>query len=93
VLYDFWLSWQWGYYLFDAPVYVAWMPGPQTLADDLKSFGRASPRYITAPSWESFAEARAAIESVGFTVEVIHTAHRRDGSISFTLYRLEPQAP
>jgi len=93
VLYDFWLSWQWGYYLFDAPVYVAWMPGLQTLADDLQSFGRTSPRYIVAPSWESFAEARAAIESVGFTVEVIHTAHRRDGSISFTLYRIESQKP
>jgi 4-amino-4-deoxy-L-arabinose transferase-like glycosyltransferase len=88
VLYDFWLSWQWGYYLFDAPIYVAWMPGPGTLADDLRAFGRTSPRYIVAPSWESFAEARAAIESAGFTVEAIQTAHRRDGSLSFTLYRI-----
>ncbi len=90
VLYDHWLSWELGFYLFDGPVYLAWMPGPDALADDLRSFGRASPRYIVAPSWESFTEMQTAIEAAGFTVQTIQTAHRRDGSLSFTLYRIWP---
>lgn len=90
VLYDHWLSWEWGFYLFDGPVYLSWFPGPESLADDLKSFGRASPRYIVAPSWESFAEVRRSIESAGFTLHTLQTSRRRDGTVSFTLYRIEP---
>ncbi len=90
VLYDHWLSWELGFYLFDGPAYLVWMPGPDALADDLRSFGRASPRYIVAPSWESFTEMQTAIEAAGFTVQTIQTAHRRDGSLSFTLYKIVP---
>jgi 4-amino-4-deoxy-L-arabinose transferase-like glycosyltransferase len=90
VLYDHWLSWELGFYLFDGPVYMVWMPGPEALADDLRAFGATSPRYIVSPSWESFAETQAAIEAAGFTVEVIQTTRRRDGSPSFTLYQLKP---
>ncbi|MBM4424073.1 MAG: hypothetical protein FJ030_11885 [Chloroflexi bacterium] len=92
VLYDHWLSWELGFYLFDGPTYFVWMPGPGTLADDLKSFGHTSPRFIVSPSWESFAEAQAAIESAGFTAEPIQQTHRRDGSLSFTLYQVLPSA-
>jgi hypothetical protein len=90
VLYDHWLSWELGFYLFDGPAYLAWMPGPDALADDLRAFGRASPRYIVAPSWESFTEMQTAIEAAGFTVQTIQTAHRRDGTLSFTLYKIVP---
>ncbi|MBI3242862.1 MAG: glycosyltransferase family 39 protein [Chloroflexi bacterium] len=90
VLYDHWLSWELGFYLFDGPTYMVWMPGPESLADDLRAFGATSPRYIVSPSWESFAKTKAAIEAAGFTVEPIQTTHRRDGSLSFTLYQLKP---
>lgn len=87
VLYDFWLSWQWNYYLFDSPVFVAWMPSPQALAADLQAFGRTSPRYLVVPSWESEAETRAAAAQAGFTLEPAHSAYRPDGSRSFVVYR------
>ena len=91
VLYDHWLSWELGFYLFDGPAYLVWMPGPDALADDLRAFGTASPRYIVSPSWESFAETKAAIEAAGFTLEPIQTTPRRDGSLSFTLYQIKPK--
>ncbi|MEK7326022.1 MAG: hypothetical protein AAB217_12265, partial [Chloroflexota bacterium] len=91
VLYDHWLSWELGFYLFDGPAYMVWMPGPEALADDLRAFGATSPRYIVSPAWESFAETKAAIEAAGFTVEPIQTTHRRDGSPSFTLYQIKPK--
>jgi 4-amino-4-deoxy-L-arabinose transferase-like glycosyltransferase len=93
VLYDFWLSWQWNYYLFDSPVYVAWMPSPQALAGDLRAFGRASPRYLVVPSWESDAEARAAAHEASFAFLPLHESFRRDGSRSFVVYQLVPASP
>lgn len=93
VLYDHWLSWELGFYLFDGPTYLAWMPGPAALADDLRAFGRSSPRYIVAPSWESFTEMQAAIEGAGFAVAIVKQTYRRDGSLSFTLYQIQPPTP
>ncbi|MCS6909128.1 MAG: glycosyltransferase family 39 protein [Anaerolineales bacterium] len=89
VLYDFWLSWQWRFYLFDGPAYVAWMPTPEALETDLRAFGRTSPRYLVAPSWESIAETQAAVAQAGFTLRPVYEAHRRDGSRSFVVYRVE----
>ncbi|MGQ0603871.1 MAG: hypothetical protein ACT4QE_19495, partial [Anaerolineales bacterium] len=90
VLYDFWLSWQWSFYLFDGPVYVAWMPSPEVFATDLRSFGISSPRYLVVPAWEADTEVRAAADSAGFDLTLEHTAYRRDGAASFHLYRLDP---
>ncbi len=90
VLYDHWLSWQWGFYLFDAPVYVAWMPSPDVLATDLTAFGRSSPRFFVAPSWEQDTELRAAAERVGFEFVPLHRTYRRDGTLSLTVYALAP---
>jgi 4-amino-4-deoxy-L-arabinose transferase-like glycosyltransferase len=90
VLYDFWLSWQWNFYLFEGPAYVAWMPSPDVFATDLRSFGRSSPRYLVVPSWESDAEAREAAARAGFGFQLEHTTFRRDGSASFRVYRLTP---
>lgn len=89
VLYDFWLSWQWNFYLFDGKVYVAWMPSPEALAVDLRAFGRTSPRYLVVPAWESAAEARAAAGGVGFTLEPVHTSYRPDGSPAFVVYQFQ----
>jgi hypothetical protein len=91
VLYDHWLSWQWSFYLFDGPVYVAWFPTPDALARDLRTFGAASPRYLVVPVWESDAELRAAAASAGFVFEPRFVARRRDGPVTFTVYALVPQ--
>ncbi len=90
VLYDHWLSWQWSFYLFDAPVYVAWMPSPDVLATDLTAFGHSSPRYLVVPSWEQDGELRAAAERVGFEFVPLHHTYRRDGTLSLTVYALAP---
>jgi len=90
VLYDHWLNWEWNFYLFDSPLYVAWFPSPDSLATDLLSFGRASPRYLAVPAWESDAEVRTAAERVGFKFISLHTSYRRDGSASITVYQLVP---
>lgn len=91
VLYDHWLSWQWNFYLFDGPLYVAWFPTPDALAADLAAFGRASPRYLAVPAWESDAELRTAAERVGFEFVPVHTSTRRDGTTAVVVYQLRPK--
>ena len=91
VLYDHWLSWEWGFYLYGGPVYVAWLPGPEAFAADLRAFGAQSPRYLAVPSWEPEAEWRAAAVSAGFTLAPVYTAYRRDGAVTIRVYRLEAQ--
>ncbi len=88
VLYDHWLSWQWNFYLFDGPLYVAWFPTPDALATDLAAFGRVSPRYLVVPAWEADTEVRAAAAQVGFEFVPVHTSARRDGSTAFVVYQL-----
>ncbi len=91
VVYDFWLSWQWNFYLFDGPVYVAWMPTPEALATDLRAFGQRSPRYLVIPSWEPAAEALAAADRAGFEARLVHEAFRPDGSRAFATYQFVPR--
>jgi 4-amino-4-deoxy-L-arabinose transferase-like glycosyltransferase len=93
VLYDHWLSWQWNFYLFEAPVYVAWLPSPDVFAADLQAFGSKSPRYLVVPSWEQDSELRAAAAGAGYTFVARHYSYRRDGSLSLTVYELAPTHP
>ena len=88
VLYDHWLSWEWSYYLYDGPVYVAWFPAPAALAVDLESFGQSSPRYLAVPAWEAVGEVRAAAAEAGYEFTPVYTAYRRDGAATLTIYEL-----
>jgi len=92
VLYDFWLSWEWDYYLFGGPIYVAWLPAPAALTTDLHSFGASSPRYLAVPQWEGDSEARAAAAQAGYHLVPLFTAYRRDGLPTITVYELAPGA-
>lgn len=93
VLYDHWLSWEWNYYLFGGPVYVAWFPSPDSLATDLKSFGTTSPRFLAVPAWEGETEVRAAAANAGFDFVPLYTAHRRDGVPTIVVYALKQRPP
>ena len=91
VLYQHWLGWHYAYYLFDAPVYVAYWPTPAWLARDVQAFGDREPRYVAFPSWESSARVERALADVGYELQPVLTTTRRDGSFSFTIYRVRNQ--
>jgi len=88
VVYHHWLGWHYDYYLFDAPVYLAYWPTPAWLAEDVRAFGAEEPRYIVFPSWESQARVEWALEGVGYGLVPLLTTTRRDGTPSFTVYRI-----
>jgi len=88
VLYDHWLSWEWGFYLYDGPVYVSWFPTPDELTTDLKAFGASSPRFLAVPAWEGADEIWAAVDSAGYEPIPVYTAYRRDGVVTIEVYEL-----
>lgn len=90
VVYHHWLGWHYADYLFGAPVYLAYWPTPAWLAQDVRIFGTAEPRYITFPSWESPARVEMALAEVGYRLEPVLATTRRDGTRSFTVYQVQP---
>jgi len=90
VVYQHWLGWPYAYYLFDAPVYLAYWPTLAWLAQDVRAFGAREPRYIAFPSWESTARVEQTLSGVGYGLDLVLTTDRRDGTSSFTVYRILP---
>jgi 4-amino-4-deoxy-L-arabinose transferase-like glycosyltransferase len=90
VVYQHWLGWVYNYYLFGGPISLAHWPTPSWLARDVQAFGVDPPRYITFPSWESSARAERALADVGYGLKPVLATTRRDGTLSFTLYQIQP---
>lgn len=88
VVYQHWLGWHLEYYLFHAPVYLAYWPTPAWLAEDVQAFGGRGPRYISFPSREMPARVLHALAGVGYGLERVLATVRRDGTPSFTVYRI-----
>jgi hypothetical protein len=90
VLYQHWLGWEYSYYLFGGPIYLAYWPTPAWLAQDVQAFGAGDARYITIPPWESPVRVEQALNSVGYGLELVLTTTHRDGTPSFTVYHILP---
>jgi hypothetical protein len=88
VLYLYWLGYHYRFYLYGAPLRLHWYPDLDDLARDASIYHR-EPRYIAFPSWRDSAAVRAALAEGGIRLVPVLDTTRRDGSISFRLYRLE----
>jgi 4-amino-4-deoxy-L-arabinose transferase-like glycosyltransferase len=85
VLYHHWLGWEYGFYLFDAPLYLAYWPDPAWLARDVQAFGETGPRTIVFPAWESSARVEAALADVGYRLQRVFSVGDR-----FRVYAVRP---
>ncbi len=88
VLYHYWLGYHYRFYLYGAPLRLHWYPDLQDLAWDAYVY-RREPRYIAFPSWRDSGPAVKALSAAGIRVVPDYETSRRDGSISFQLFRLE----
>ena len=91
VVYDHWLGWEFGFYLWDAPLYRAYFGTPADLARDLHVFGRTSTRYLVMPAGEPADKIARAIRAEGFSLTAVMTTMNRLGRPSFTVYRIVVQ--
>ncbi len=90
ILYHHWLGWHYSFYMFDFPLVFRWYPSPEELAQDARQVDDAQ-RYIVFPSEKSTAGVKDALADSGLMLRRVHWTYRRDGSTSFTVYRIEDQ--
>ena len=88
VLYHYWLGYHYRFYLHDAPLRLHWYPDPADLVHDAYVY-RREPRYIAFPGFRDSAAVEEALRKAGIDLEPVFEARRRDGTVSFRLYRLE----
>ena len=75
--------------MFNFPYDFRWYSSPGELAAQARREHGVG-QYVVFPSWHSAAPARAALEDAGLTLRRVYRAFRRDGSLSFTVHRIEP---
>jgi len=88
VLYHHWLGYHYRFYLYGAPLRLHWYPDLEDLAHDAYVY-RREPRYIAFPSWRGSAPAERGLADAGISLVPAFETIRRDGSVSFRLYRME----
>jgi 4-amino-4-deoxy-L-arabinose transferase-like glycosyltransferase len=87
VLYHHWLGYHYRFYLYGAPLRFHWYPDAQDLAADATIY-RREPRYIAFPSFRDGSAAVQALTEAGIKLLPVDEIRRRDGTVSFRLYRL-----
>ena len=88
VLYHYWLGYHYRFYLYGAPLRLHWYPDLEDLVRDAEIY-RREPRYIAFPAWKDGEPAMAALREAGIALSPVYQTTRRDGSLSFTLYRMD----
>ncbi len=88
VLYHYWLGYHYRFYLYSAPLRLHWYPDPEDLVRDAQIY-RREPRYIAFPSWRDSEPAVSALGQAGIATSLVYETTRRDGTVSFRLYRME----
>lgn len=88
VVYHHWLGYHYRFYLYGAPVRTHWWPDLYDLTQDAEIYRREA-RWITFPSWIAEGSVRAALAEAGMRLQPVRETRRRDGSVSFRLYRIE----
>jgi len=88
VLYHHWLGYHYRFYLYGSPLRLHWYPDRADLIQDAVDY-RREPRYIAFPSFRDGAPIQAALEDADIRLVPVYETRRRDGTVSFQLYRLE----
>jgi len=88
VLYHYWLGYHYRFYLYGAPLRLHWYPDPEDLVRDAQIY-RREPRYIAFPSWKDREPVVSALNDAGISLVPVYQTTRRDGTVSFELYRLD----
>jgi len=92
IIFHYRLRRHFAYYLFSAPFDFRWYSTPDSLATQAtQAPGR--PRFVVIPDWHDPQPVAGALTADGLRWQIAHQAHRRDGTISFTLYRILGPSP
>lgn len=89
IVFHKWLAWHYSFYMFDVPVEFYWYPDHDFVlssADRLPNLKK----YVVFPSWTSADELEGVLNAGGWGLSEIYRTYRPDGTMSFTIYQIEP---
>lgn len=86
------LSWHYKYYLFGAPFQVVWFDDKLiwSFQQRVLNSPRTQAKYLVMPDWVNDPATRATLAGGAVDFREVYRTYRPDGSVSFTIYRLEP---
>jgi hypothetical protein len=93
VLFHRLLGWHYTFYLFGQPLDYYYCPSPEYLLDLAQRLPPGQEKYIVIPAWATDDEAalRRNLASAGWELRPLYEAYNPGGSVSLTLYRVQPR--
>ncbi len=85
------LGWHYSFYLFGSPFHFIYYPTPEYLAEHVPRLPDW-PKYVAVPDWEPASELEGALQKRGWHLQELRRTYRPNGTVSFTIYRVQPLA-
>jgi hypothetical protein len=89
IVFHKWLAWHYSFYMFDLPLEYYWYPDHQFVLDSAEKLPDLR-KYVVFPSWTSADELREVLNEGGWDLTELYRTYRPDGTMSFTIYQIQP---
>jgi hypothetical protein len=92
IVFHKWLGWHYSFYMFDLPLDYYYYPDHKFVLETSRRLPDLE-KYIVFPSWTSEAELQTVLNNGGWELSELYRTYRPDGTLSFTIYRIQPISP
>jgi hypothetical protein len=92
IVFHKWLGWHFSFYMFDLPLDYYYYPDHNFVLETCRMLPDLE-KYIVFPSWTSEAELQTVLNDGGWELSELYRTYRPDGTLSFTIYRIQPISP
>jgi hypothetical protein len=89
IVFHKWLAWHYSFYMFDLPLEYYWYPDHDFVLDSAEKTPDLN-KYVVFPSWTSEDELREVLNGGGWGLTELYRTYRPDGTMSFTIYQIQP---
>jgi len=84
-------GWHYSYYMFDYPYSFYYYPDAAYVLDMVRRLPPDQGKYLALPNWVDASDLQAILNAGGWQLRDVYHTYRPDGTLSFTVYRIEPQ--
>ena len=89
VVFHKWLGWHYSFYMFDLDLEYYYYPNHEFVLDSARGLPDLD-KYVVFPSWTSPAELSKVLGEGDWELSEVYRTYRPDGTLSFTIYHIQP---
>jgi hypothetical protein len=89
IVFHKWLAWHYSFYMFDLPLDYYYYPDHDFVLSSAERLPGLK-KYVVFPSWTSSDELEKVLSERGWGLVQLYRTYRPDGTVSFTIYQIEP---